>query len=86
VLGDEAIDRGAERKRANAQRVDVDAVGLQRIERLGHRRARRAEVDDAEARLARRLAQDRLRHELLRGLELLEQARDVVEVVGAGLE
>jgi hypothetical protein len=40
VLGDEAVDRGAEGEAAHPKRVDVHALLLERLERLGHRRAR----------------------------------------------
>ena len=86
VRGDERIDRGRERERADAQRVDRDALRLQRLEGLVHRRAGRAVVDDAVARRGLRgpggAALDRLRHQRLRGLELGQQALHVVDVVG----
>jgi len=85
VRDDERIDRGAERERPHAQRVDVHALGLQRVERLVHRRAGRAEVHHAVACRLRGSAGDRLRHERLRGLELLQQPLHVVHVVGARL-
>ena len=50
VRRDELGHRVREREGAQAQRVQVHALGLEHVECLVHRRTGRAEVDHAEAR------------------------------------
>ena len=76
---------GRERKGAQPQRIEVDVRLGQPVQRLVHRRAGGAEVDDAVARLLRRGARHRLRHQRGRGAELGSQPLHVAQVVGPGL-
>ena len=75
----------SEREGANAQRIELAPVALQGVERLVHGRAGGAEIDDAQPRRLLRGPQDRLRHQLLGGLEFAQQALHVLHVIGTGL-
>src|SRR5581483_1775352 len=70
----------AEREAPDPHGVEMDAVLLQRLQRLLHRRRGRAEIERAVARRLLRIAPDRRRDQLLRGLELAEQPLHVVDV------
>ncbi len=59
---------------AHAQRVQMQSVFVQRLQRFVHRHAGGAEIDRAPARRRLGGAQDRARHQRLGGLELAQQA------------
>src|ERR1700736_3782627 len=83
VAGNEIEHVVVEREGADAHRVDMDAAVFERLERLRHRRGGRAEIQCTKSgRLARR-ALDGPRHQPFSGLEFMQQALHVVDIVRA---
>ena len=68
------------REGADTQRVEMDAAGFERVERLLHRRRRRAEIDRAEFGRFLGLPFYGARHQPLGGLEFAQQPLHVLDV------
>src|SRR6266536_1130141 len=81
----DVADFVVERERAHAQHVEVMAVAAEEFDRLVHRRAGRAVIDHAVAGRLCSVAAHRPRHDILRRLELAQQALHVVDVGAAFL-
>ena len=69
---------GAKRKGADAQRVDMQALGRQQVAGLVHRRRRRAEIDDADPRRLRRALRRTGRGRRLRAVSNLRSSRSML--------
>ncbi len=84
VLADEIGDLFVEGKSADAQRIEMQPLLLEGIERFLHRRAGRAVEDHAEPGLLQGRPCDRLRQHPLRSLELAQQPLHVIHVIRSG--
>ena len=81
----ELAHRFGKRKRTHAQGVQMQVLGFQNMDGLVHGRAGRAVVDGTEVGFLPGRAQDRLRHQRLGRIELLQQAFHVVDVIRPAL-